>query len=57
MLLLGLLVHRDAFLGFPPRWVALMLMAHRAHHYLWQVGHRTVCAVERPRCLMYLFLT
>jgi hypothetical protein len=57
MLLLGLLVHWAALLGFPPRRVGLMLTVHRAHLYSWRVGCHTVCVVERPRHLMYLFLT
>jgi hypothetical protein len=50
-------VHQAALLGFPPHRVGLMLMACRAHLYSWRVGHCMVCAVERPRRLVYLFLT
>jgi hypothetical protein len=50
-------VHRAALLGFPPRGVGLMPTVRGAHIYLWRVGRRTVCVVERPRHLMYLFLT
>jgi hypothetical protein len=48
-LLLRLLVHRAALLGFPPHRVGLMLTARGAHIY----SHG---AVERSRRLMYLFL-
>jgi hypothetical protein len=50
-------VHQAALLGFPPHWVGLMLLACRAHLYSWRVGHCMVCAVERPRRLVYLLLT
>jgi hypothetical protein len=57
MLFLGLLVHRAPLVGFPPRRVGLMLTARKAQLHSWRVGRRMVCGMERPRHLMYLFLT
>jgi hypothetical protein len=57
MLLLGLLVHQATLLGFPPCLVGLIPMARGACLYSWRVGHRTVCVVDRPMHLMYVFLT
>jgi hypothetical protein len=34
--------------------VGFMFTAHGVHLYSWRVERRTVCVVERLRCLMYL---